>query len=58
MNETHSESFEAVNEITRGQSDLIKTEALTSAHRRISYQNAAEVVKVAQARISSDAEVS
>jgi beta-glucosidase len=26
MNETHSESFEAVNEITRGQSDLIKTE--------------------------------
>jgi ADP-ribose pyrophosphatase YjhB (NUDIX family) len=31
---------------------------LTTAHRRISYQNAAEVVKAAQARISSDAEVS
>jgi ADP-ribose pyrophosphatase YjhB (NUDIX family) len=31
---------------------------LATAHRRISYQNAAEVAKAAQARISSDAEAS
>lgn len=36
----------------------VKWVPLATAHRRISYQNASEVVKAAQARFTSDAEVS
>lgn len=53
----HSREGDPVPERSEGIT-AVKWLPLATAHRRISYQNAAEVVKAAQVRVSSDAEAS